>query len=322
MCMSVYLARSADRPTIVGSCSASSTSACPNGAAAVRCPGSAMLAIIAEVLRRGFRRGGGHVSCSCRGRGGCAGRGVPSRSASRASSHSCSSMRMKCAFSRVSRNGTPRPDAGVADDARPGCRPAARDGVESVDQGGDVVAVDARRCASRMPPTCPRAARCAARPGRSVGLQAVHVDDAEQVAEPMVGGGHRGLPGRALVEFAVAHHVDRPGSPLPWNRRPSAMPTRDAQAVAERAAGDLHAGGVGAHARTSAAGSRRSRRSPAPRPGGCRPRPVRRRGRSRSGPWTAAPGRGPPTAGPRAGSQPRVLVDHGQHVGEAEPWPT
>src|SRR6188472_2585685 len=50
MCMSVYLARSADRPTIFGFCSAALTRACPRGAGAVFCPASAMLAIIAEVL--------------------------------------------------------------------------------------------------------------------------------------------------------------------------------------------------------------------------------------------------------------------------------
>ena len=52
MCMSVYLARSADRPTTFGFCSATVTRACPNGAGAVFCPASAMLAIIAEVFAR------------------------------------------------------------------------------------------------------------------------------------------------------------------------------------------------------------------------------------------------------------------------------
>ena len=99
MCMSVYLPRSADRPTIsvVGSAPAA-TSACPNGAGAVFWPGSAMLAIIAELLVRWWCCGGHGVLPA----------GLAARSWS-GRSHSCSSMRMKCAFSRVSRNGTPRP---------------------------------------------------------------------------------------------------------------------------------------------------------------------------------------------------------------------
>ena len=47
--MSVYLARSADSPTISGRSSASRASAWPNGALVVRWPGSANEAIIAEV---------------------------------------------------------------------------------------------------------------------------------------------------------------------------------------------------------------------------------------------------------------------------------
>src|SRR4051794_13439046 len=54
MCMSVYFARSADNPTISGRCSASWSSAWPNGAGVVGCPGSAKEAIIAEVVRRFF----------------------------------------------------------------------------------------------------------------------------------------------------------------------------------------------------------------------------------------------------------------------------
>src|SRR4051794_8691655 len=52
MCMSVYLARSADKPTISDCCSASCARAWPNGAGVVGCPGSAKDAIIAEVVRR------------------------------------------------------------------------------------------------------------------------------------------------------------------------------------------------------------------------------------------------------------------------------
>src|ERR1700712_1125047 len=54
MCRSVYLPRSAVRPTISGRSLASATRACPNGAGLVFCPSAAIEAIMAEVLRRGF----------------------------------------------------------------------------------------------------------------------------------------------------------------------------------------------------------------------------------------------------------------------------
>ena len=52
--MSVYLARSAESPTISGRSWASLARACPNGALAVFWPGSAKEAIIAEVVSRFF----------------------------------------------------------------------------------------------------------------------------------------------------------------------------------------------------------------------------------------------------------------------------
>lgn len=55
MCMSVYLPRSAVRPTIRESASAALTSACPNGGAeVVFWPGSAKDAIMAEVFSFGL----------------------------------------------------------------------------------------------------------------------------------------------------------------------------------------------------------------------------------------------------------------------------
>src|SRR3954449_7003809 len=57
MCRSVYLPRSAVRPTISGRSFASATRACPNGAGLVFCPSAAIEAIMAEVLRRGFLAG-------------------------------------------------------------------------------------------------------------------------------------------------------------------------------------------------------------------------------------------------------------------------
>ena len=60
--MSVYLARSADSPTISGRSWASFARACPNGAGAVFCPGSANEAIIAEVVNRFFFGAAGTAS--------------------------------------------------------------------------------------------------------------------------------------------------------------------------------------------------------------------------------------------------------------------
>ena len=82
--------------------------------------------------------------------------------------------------------------------------------------------------------------------GGAVGLQSVHVDHAQQVAQAVVGRGHRGLPGGALVEFAVAHHVDHAGG-VALEPQAQGHADGDAEAVAQGAAGDLHAGGVGAH---------------------------------------------------------------------------
>ena len=53
MCMSVYLPRSAVRPTILSFSCAALTRACPNGADAVFWPGSAKDAIMAEVFSLG-----------------------------------------------------------------------------------------------------------------------------------------------------------------------------------------------------------------------------------------------------------------------------
>jgi hypothetical protein len=59
---------------------------------------------------------------------------------------------------------------------------------------------------------------------RAVGLLVVDVDQADQVAQPVVGGGQRGLPGRALVQLAVGHGVVDEGVAALW-RSASAMPT-------------------------------------------------------------------------------------------------
>ena len=62
----------------------------------------------------------------------------------------------------------------------------------------------------------------------------------------MVGRGHRRFPGGALVEFAVAHHVDDAGG-VALEPQAQGHADGEAEAVAQGAAGDFHAGGVGAH---------------------------------------------------------------------------
>ena len=69
----------------------------------------------------------------------------------------------------------------------------------------------------------------------------------------MVGGAHGGFPGGALVEFAVGAEVEHPrgGVLVAQSER---HPDGDGESVAEGAAGDFHAGGVGGHARHREAG--------------------------------------------------------------------
>jgi len=77
--------------------------------------------------------------------------------------------------------------------------------------------------------------------GGEVGLEAVAVDDHDQVIESLGGGDLRPLPDRSLVELPVPDHHEHP-------RRPAAQlgverdPHADRQQVAERARMKLHAG--------------------------------------------------------------------------------
>ena len=120
--------------------------------------------------------------------------------------------------------------------------------VEGVDQRCDVVAVDPQRLpAERLPLVGDRLGAQDAL-GGAVGLQGVDVDDRGHVVQAVVGGLQRGLPRRALVELTVGEQVVHPGR-VALVAQPQRHPGRDRQAVPERAAGDLHARGVGRHAR-------------------------------------------------------------------------
>ena len=76
----------------------------------------------------------------------------------------------------------------------------------------------------------------------------VDVDDGDQIVEPVAAGRHGRFPGRALVQLAVGQEVvDERLRLLALERQAHAH--GDAEPVAERAAGDFHAGRVGGHAR-------------------------------------------------------------------------
>src|SRR5699024_4575511 len=80
----------------------------------------------------------------------------------------------------------------------------------------------------------------------AVGLLVVEVDDRDEVVQRVVRGDRGGLPGGALAELAVGEQVvhEAVGALALQAHRDS---VRDPEAVPEGAAGDLDAGGVGAH---------------------------------------------------------------------------
>src|SRR5699024_2198823 len=82
--------------------------------------------------------------------------------------------------------------------------------------------------------------------GPAVGLLVVEVDDRDEVVQRVVRGDRGGLPGGALAELAVGEQVvhEAVGALALQAHRDS---VRDPEAVPEGAAGDLDAGGVGAH---------------------------------------------------------------------------
>ncbi len=73
--------------------------------------------------------------------------------------------------------------------------------LECVDDGGDVVAVDLLRLPAEGAPLFTH--RLHVEDDRAVGLDAVAVDDGDEVVELEMGTGHRRLPGRSLLHLAV-----------------------------------------------------------------------------------------------------------------------
>ncbi|AHC85779.1 hypothetical protein X970_16245 [Pseudomonas monteilii SB3101] len=138
--------------------------------------------------------------------------------------------------------------AGIADDhAR--LRPGVGTGlVEGADQRIQVIAVHALNEPAKGLPAVDDWLEGQYLAGMAIRLLVVHIDDGDQVVQAPMAGRHGGLPGRALVELAIGQQVVHPAvRPLAFE--PEAGADGDAQAVAERATGDLHAGGIGSHTR-------------------------------------------------------------------------
>ena len=110
--------------------------------------------------------------------------------------------------------------------------------LERVDDGRDVVAVDLLRLPAEGAPLL--AHRLHVEDDRAVGLDAVAVDEGDEIVELEMGAGHRRLPGRSLLHLAVGQLDEDP-------RRRAVEPEAErladalAEAVAERAADDLDA---------------------------------------------------------------------------------
>ena len=100
---------------------------------------------------------------------------------------------------------------------------------------------------------------------RAVGLDAVAVDQRDEVVEPEVARRHRRLPGRALLHLAVGE-LDEDARRRAVEPQAERLADALAEAVAERAADHLDAR-RGVERATSRAGCRRRRRWRARRPG-------------------------------------------------------
>jgi hypothetical protein len=113
--------------------------------------------------------------------------------------------------------------------------------VERLREVLDVVAVDLAHLQAEGPPFVGEWLERHDLLGRAVLLDAVPVDDRHQVVELVVGRGHRRLPDRAFLAFAVAHHHERAvgGAVVPAGQGHSVA---DRQAVPEGAGGELDAG--------------------------------------------------------------------------------
>ena len=299
--MSVYLARSADSPTISGRSSASRASAWPNGALVVRWPGSANEAIIADVVSVLAVVGVVVIGIFLQLVAG----DLPLVLGHAHEVRLLPGLQQRHAAA----------DAGVADQHR-GRAAVLAQRVERGDERGDVVAVDAQGVPAERAPLVGDGLGAQHARGGAVGLQRVDVDDRGEVVQAVVGGLQRGLPGRALVELAVGEQVVDAGR-VALVAQPERHPGGDGEAVAERAAGDLHARRVGRHAghrQPGAVGAVGRELLDRDRPG------LGQRGVERDG--VVADGEQEPVAvGPVRVLGPvaeLVGVDHGEHVGDAE----
>ena len=157
------------------------------------------------------------------------------------SSHSSSPTRTKWFRSRFTIIGTPWPSV-VRHTIALGTSATTRACSKTVDERADVVAVDV----GGPPPEGAVLVRERLDLDHEVPvrLRAVHVHDVDQVPEPLVPGEHGGLPGRALLRLAVGGEAEDP-------RGPALQPVADgeaggdAEAVRERAPGQLDQVGVG-----------------------------------------------------------------------------
>ena len=210
MCRSVYLPRSAVRPTISGRVSAEL-----HQRVAERAP--AWCAGPRRRARRSSPRWSGAASpswppsrCSRQPAASYFERLMRSsrrRGSSSACCHSCGSTRRKWFFSRSSRNGTPLAILVSQMMTRGFGSASARAASKAATSAS--MSLPSTRC------TCqPNASNFGASGSkfehlarRAVGLLVVDVDDADQVVELAVAGRHRRLPGRALVELAVGEQV-------------------------------------------------------------------------------------------------------------------
>ena len=205
-----------------------------------------------------------------------------------------SSTRIKWFFSRASRNGTPHPirvSAMIMRGCAAGCWRAASNAAATA-----AMSLPSTRCVNH-PNACQffdeRFERHDLRRG-AVGLLVVDVDDSDQVVELPVARGHDAFPDRAFVQFAVGEQRvhERFRS---FALEPETAANRDRQAVAERAAGHLHAGRIARHAGHWQTAVVAAVRFEFFLRAGCLLRAARHTTRSRSARWTAGSGRGLPT---------------------------
>jgi hypothetical protein len=120
-------------------------------------------------------------------------------------------------------------------------------GVEGLQHGGQVVAVDPLHMPAEGGPLVGERLETQHLAGGAVRLLVVDIDEADEVAQPLVGGGHGRLPSGTFVELAVGHRVVDEGR-VALVAKPQSHAHRDRQALAQRAAGHLHARRVGRHA--------------------------------------------------------------------------